>query len=89
MSSSGKLKLSDVDSLQQLRDELTLQAHLMKAEAKDRWAELEQDWARLQDELRPVRSAANKSAGEISAAAQLLVESLKDGYQQMKRSVKP
>ncbi len=87
MATPRTLNLSAVESLAQLRDELSVQAHLAKAEAKDLWARLEEDWSKFQSELKHVRFAANQSTQEVSAAAELLFTSLKDGYQKIKQSL--
>ena len=44
--------------LKQLRDELQVQLHLAKADAKDEWARLEKQW----EEMRPKLEAAREEA---------------------------
>lgn len=87
MAQKSNSALDEVEDLKQLRDELVVQVHLFKAEAKERWIELEQGWDRLQMELKPVRGAAVASASEISAAARLLLESLRNGYERLRKSL--
>lgn len=88
MTEPRKISLADIESLEQLRGELAVQAHLLKAELQDRWTELEADWDRLQTELGPVRSALQHSAAEVGTAASLLLQSLQDGYTEISKSVK-
>jgi hypothetical protein len=87
MATARRLSLGDIESLAQLRDELALQAHLAKAEAKSLWTRLEEDWDKLQREIKHVRFTTNQSAQEVSTAAELLFSSLKDGYQKFKQSL--
>ena len=87
MSKAHTLELADIRSLEQLRDELKLQAHLFKADARERWIELEQQWDRLQDELKPVRGAAEGAARDISAAAANLFDTFRDSYDKLRKSL--
>jgi hypothetical protein len=81
------LTLNDLDDLKRLRDEVRVQAHLLKLEAKDRWTKLEEEWDRLNNELRPIRAAAKNSATEISAAAAMLTQSLREGYESLRKAL--
>lgn len=87
MSQETRPVLDEVENLRQLRDELVVQAHLFKAETRERWIELEQSWDRLQMELKPVRGAAAASAADVGAAAKLLVETLRKGYERLRKSL--
>ncbi len=70
--------------LQAQRDELRVQAHLGKAEAKEQWAALE---AKL-DELRAKAEAAKGPAGEVlddvSKKAIELGEEIRHGFTRLK-----
>lgn len=85
--SKASLKLADIQNLEQLRDELKLQAHVLKADAKERWIELEEQWDRLQEELKPVRGAAEGAAKDISAAAGKLFDTVRDSYDKLRKSL--
>jgi hypothetical protein len=69
-----------LDKLAQRRDELRVQMHLARAEARDEWDELEDKWHRLQHHLAPVGEASAETAKEIGAAAGLLMEEIWEGY---------
>ena len=78
----------DFDSLAQLRDELLVQTHLFKAEAKDRWELAEQRWDALRDDVHAARESIDKSSFEVAYATQLLFETLRDSYVDLKQALK-
>lgn len=84
---NNNFKLTDIKSLEQLRDELKVQAHLFKAEAKDHWEKLEKDWHRFVGEFTPAKRAVAETSDEVRSAANLLLGSLRDGYEKIKLSM--
>lgn len=82
------LLVMDFESLGHLREELALEAHLFNAELKQRWGELEQDWAHLSEHVRRVEVAAETAGQEVSAATGLLLQSLKHGYQSVRQALR-
>lgn len=73
----------------QLRDELNLQAHLFKAEARDEWHRLEKSWqhftaevdrdARVtEDDEQTFNSQLAQLATEVERGFKALLENLKD-----------
>lgn len=88
MTQPRNLTATDIQSLAELRDQLALQAHLFKAEAKDRWRDLEAKWLELQAQLKRAGVAATDSRHEISAAGRELAEALREGYTQIKHALK-
>jgi len=74
-----------VERLKQGRDELNLKMHLAKAEAKDLWQETEDKWRRLRSELDKVNTDTDDVARDVGAAAMLLAEEIKQGYERLKR----
>ena len=80
---------NDVQALELLHDELRLQAHLFKSEAKKRWDELEAKWATLKEHLQRAEVAADRNKSEVSSAIKLLIDSLKSGYKDIKDALKP
>jgi len=79
--------MNDVDGVKQLRDELKLKAHLLGAEARERWESLERDFKKLEGELEGVRDAADSAAEDVSTAARLLVDSLRNGYEKIRKAL--
>jgi hypothetical protein len=74
-----------VERLKQGRDELNLKMHLGKAEAKDLWQETEDKWRRLRSELDKVNTDTDDVARDVGAAAMLLAEEIKQGYERLKQ----
>ena len=75
---------SVMKNLEQSRDELKLQAHLFNAEVKDDWNELEKKWEHLASEVRPAMRAAKEASENISEANKLLMEEIRNGFQNIK-----
>lgn len=73
------------DTLLQQRDELRLRMHLAKADAKDEWEDLERKWAEAQVKFDAVRQSAGASMEEIEAAARLLGDEIKNGYERIRK----
>jgi hypothetical protein len=84
--SEQKKWMSDVKDLGQLRDELKLKAHLLKAELQDQWHDLEKKWDELGTQVQPVKEAAGESAKELGGAVESLVAALKKGYERIKEA---
>jgi len=72
-------------TLAQQRDELKLQMHLAKAEAKDEWNDLEGKWEQAQGKLGEVQTAAGESLEDVRAAASLLAEEIRNGYDRIRK----
>ena len=70
--------------LERQRDELRVQAHLAKAEARDEWEELEEKWEQLKGKLRNVGEQADEASDDVKAAASLLIDELKKGYERIR-----
>ncbi len=79
---------NDVKALEFLHDELKVQAHLLKAEAKKQWDELEAKWASLKEHLQRAEVAADRNKGDVDAAIRLLVDALKTGFAQIRNALK-
>jgi len=74
-----------VETLKKLRDELNVQLHLGKAEAKDLWQETEDKWRRLRSELDKIDDDTGDAAKDVGAAAMLLAEEIKQGYERLRK----
>ena len=58
--------LDRVGQLKQMRDEIRLQAHLAKAEAKDEWVKAEAKWDQLKQELPRIDEATDDIIDKMS-----------------------
>ena len=77
---------NDVQLLRFARDEIALQAHLLKGDLKLRWDALEQEWARLNEHVVRAEVASGAALEEVESASRLLIETLKTGLASIKRA---
>lgn len=71
-------------SIEQLRDEIVLKAHLGKAEARDELEKLEGQWEHFLADYKPITDEAGKTADNTAAALRLAAEELKAGYKKIR-----
>lgn len=67
----------EVSALAGLRDELALQVHLGKLEAKDEWAKIESGWQKL-------KHVADTTTTEVQESLHDLLRQIRDGYQKLR-----
>jgi archaellum component FlaC len=72
-------------SIEQLRDEINVKAHLGKAEAKEALEELEKKWNSMQSQYKSVAGEAGKTAQGTRAALGLAADELKKGYERIRK----
>jgi predicted nuclease with TOPRIM domain len=77
-----------VDVLRQQRDELRVQMHLAKAEARDEWEELEKRWEDLEDRMPELQKAATDAAGNIGASLELVADEIGNAYKRLRDALK-
>jgi BMFP domain-containing protein YqiC len=75
----GKLKTE--------RDELRVQLHLLAAEAKDEWEEVEKHWEHLESRMKRVGDAASDAGDDVAAAGKQLAEEIGGAYQRIRKSM--
>lgn len=73
-----------LDHLKQQRDELQVQLHLAKADAKDEWARLETQWDEIKPKLEAAREEVGKTAESVGVALGMAIEELKKGYERLR-----
>jgi hypothetical protein len=66
--------------LAQRRDELNLQAHLFKAEARDRWEELEKSWHNFTQAVDRKERMVDDSDENVNALLRGLAGDIERGY---------
>jgi uncharacterized coiled-coil DUF342 family protein len=74
-----------LEKLKQGRDELNVRIHLGKADAKDLWHETEDKWHRLRSQLDQINNDTDDVAKDVGAAAMLLAEEIRHGYERLKK----
>jgi hypothetical protein len=76
-----------VNDLKQQRDEINLQLHLAKAEVRDEWDKLEPKWEEVKGKMATVSEVAGQTAESVTAAAGLIVDEIKAGYERIKKAL--
>jgi len=74
----------EVDELRGLRDDLKVRVHLAKMDAQDRFQKAERSWEQLETKLRQLGDASKESAEDVSQAARLLVDEIREGYRHVR-----
>ena len=72
------------EDLRQTRDELRVQMHLAKAEARDDWDNLEHKWDEFQQKLDKVEDVTEDSAKDVGGALSALGDEIKAGYKRIR-----
>jgi len=75
------------DDLNRLREELAVQIHLGKAEAKDEWARLEKKWEELRSQMKPATDVAGDTARGVGSALEQAANELKSGYERFRKLI--
>lgn len=86
MENNNKLEAL-LDTLKQQRDELQLQAHLAKANARDDWELLEKRWQELEHKLAAAGKEARDSSSEVGSAIKLLADEVANAYKRIKKQL--
>jgi len=75
----------ELEGLRTLRDELRVKLHLGAAEVQEQWEELDRKWSHAEGRLKVIREEAAEAAEDVGEAARLLVNELRNGYEQIRR----
>lgn len=89
-SSERNVLQRELENIEQMRDELRVQAHLLKADMKKKLDEMDKEFQRLRREATTnrVKRAAEDSVEEISDATRLLLDTIRDGLGRVRKSLK-
>jgi len=77
----------EIDELRRVRDELKVRMHLAKAEAKDRWNELEHQFHNLEAKGHQIAQASEEPLRDVREAAKLLVDEIREGYRRIREAL--
>ena len=80
--------MNDVTSIRQMRDELRLKAHLLRADLGDQLERLEHDFKKIERDLEPVGAAVGATAKELDASTRELLKTMRAGYVRIRDAVK-
>jgi hypothetical protein len=75
-------------NMEQLRDEIKLQSHLGKAEAKQEFEKLEKEFDGVLAKAKPFADEAEKTAGNTGAALKVAAEELIAGMDRIRKLIK-
>ena len=73
------------ESLKQQKDEIKLQIHLAKAEARDEWPELEKKFNEFMSKADALRKEASDASGDVFAAAKVVADEVKRGFDRIRK----
>lgn len=77
-----------INRLKVQRDELRVKSHLLKLDLQDEWAATERKWEQLNQKLQRAEKEGAEASHEIGAAAKLLGEEIKAGYERVSKQLK-
>jgi CBS domain-containing protein len=77
----------ELDDLRRIRDELRVQAHLGRAEVRDRWASLERSLEELETQAKRGSRAAEEPLRQIEQDLRKLASDLRDGFRQIRDAI--
>ncbi len=72
-------------TIEQLRDELKLKAHLGKADAQEELEKLDRKWDDFLTQYKPMAKEAGKTMESTGEALGLAAEELKAGYERIRK----
>ena len=76
-----------IDALKQQRDELALQIHLGKAEAKEEWDRVSAKLDQLLADYEPLKGALSETTDNVVAAMKLVSEEVWAGFERIRKSL--
>ena len=79
---------AELDMLAKVRDELTLQMHLARADVKSELTRLESTFQRVQEQVQLTRNGAEQPVRELSQAAKQLITELRNGYARVREQLR-
>ena len=87
MSDFGKKMDEALAKLKTERDELKVKLHLLKADARDEWDEVEKRWDHFEARMKKVGESAADSGEDVAAAGKQLAEEIGNAYKRIRKSL--
>ena len=75
----------EIKTLKTLRDELRVQLNLAGKEARDRFAQAESSWKKLESHAELVAKESRGALRDVSDAARILVEEIGEAYRHIRK----
>lgn len=69
------------------RDELKLQAHLFKAEAREEWEKAEARWRKVQDKSNEAGRTAGRMGDELAGTIKGVAREIQEGYERIRKTM--
>jgi len=76
-----------IEDLKRQRDEIRVQMHLAKAEAKEEFSKLEERWEDLQKRIKSAGNEAVNAGKEVKNAVGIVAEELVEAYKRVKKKL--
>jgi len=76
-----------ISGLKRQRDELALQIHLGKAEAKEEWHRVTRKLDTLVRDYEPLKDAVGETAENLLAGLRLMTEEIQSGFNRIRKSL--
>ena len=76
-----------IKRLKQQRDELAVQVHLGKTEAKVEWEKLNARLDELMKDYEPLKGAVQQTGANVFDALKLVAGELQDGFEQIRKTL--
>jgi acetoin utilization protein AcuB len=80
----GKKLADEFESLKRARDELRVQIHLAKADARDLWDRTERKLEEVEGKVRLVSKGAEEPLQDVAEAARGLLREIREGYRRIR-----
>lgn len=77
----------EIETLKTLRDELRVQLNLAGKEARDRFAQAEASWQKLEARLELVRKESRGALRDVGEAARTLADEIKEAYRHIRKLI--
>jgi len=74
-----------IESLKQQKDEIKLQIHLARAEARDEWPELEKKFDELRNKADALRQATGDASSDVIEAVKLVADEIRHGFDRIRK----
>lgn len=74
--------------LRQERDELRVKAHLMRAEMRDEWRDVEDRFEKFRSKADHVLDTAGDAGGDMAKSAKELGHEIAEGFRRIRRTMK-
>jgi len=87
MSRQQDLLTELISSLKQQRDELALQIHLGKAEAREEWEKVQARLDQLMADAEPLKEAVEESAENVLESLKLVAGEIKNSFDRIRKSL--